>query len=102
MPCVVASIKVRVGQRERTTDWRRHLTVDLRTRLGRAPGGELVEDPFEALRREILVVVVIDLRHRRVHAGGEALDFDPGELSVRGDVMLVTDAALADRLECIR
>ena len=69
-----------------TADRRGEVTVNLRSRLRRAPGGEVVEDLFEAFRRQVLVGIVPDQHHRRVDAGAEALDLLPGELTVRRDV----------------
>src|SRR5439155_7597665 len=48
---------------------------------------------------EVLVVVIIDLGHRRVHAGAEAFDFYPGEFAVSGNMHLLADASVADVLE---
>src|SRR5262245_22334595 len=63
-------------------DRRGQLAVNLRAGLRRAAGGEFVQNSCETLRREVLVVVIIDLRHRRVHAGPEALDLDPRECPI--------------------
>src|ERR1700730_7367518 len=81
-------------QRGRPADRRRTRAVGLRAGLGRVAGGELVENLLEARRREILVIIVIDLRHRGVHAGAETLDLDPGEFSIGGDVELLADPGL--------
>ena len=58
---------------------------------------EAVEHLLEALGGQILVGVVPDQHHRRVHAGAEALDLFPREIAVGRDVeRLGMDAALAD------
>src|SRR6185369_15545974 len=44
----------------------------------------------------ILVVIEIDLRDRRVHAGAETLDLDPRQFAVRGDVKLLADIVVAE------
>src|SRR3712207_9155920 len=49
----------------------------LRSRLHRPTGGEIVEQPLQDFRRQVLVVIGVDLHHRRVAAGTEALDLDP-------------------------
>ena len=49
-------------------------------------GGEIVEDLRQDFRRQVFVVVVIDLRHRRVHAGAQAFDLAQRERAVRRDV----------------
>src|SRR6516165_12581404 len=88
-------------QRGRPADRRRELAIDLGTGLGAAPGGELVENLLEARRGQVLVIVVVDLRHRGIHAGAQALDLDPGEFSVRRDMKLLADSSLADLLELV-
>src|SRR3989304_6052030 len=45
---------------------------------------ELVEDPVDRLDRQVLVVLVVDLHHRRRAAGAQALHLRQGELPVRG------------------
>ena len=61
------------------------------------PLGEAVEHLLEAFRGQVLVGVVPDQHHRRVHAGAEALDLLPGEIAVRRDVQrIVVDALVAD------
>ena len=64
---------------------------------GRSPRSKASSSRLEALRRQILVGVLRDLDHRRVHAGAQALDLLPGERAVGGTVMrLVVDAVAAD------
>jgi hypothetical protein len=53
-----------------------------------ATGGEIVEQLVEILFRQIFVIVVVDLHHRRIAAGAEALDFEPRERAVGRDVLL--------------
>ncbi len=78
----VGLVERRIGQRGRPADRRRELPVDLRARLRDTAGGELVEDAAEALRRQVLVEIVVDLHHRGVDAGAQALDLDPRKLAV--------------------
>src|ERR1700674_90920 len=89
-------------QRGRPADRRRQLAIDLRTGLRRLAGGERVENLRETLRRQVLVVVVVDLHHRRVDAGTEALDLHPREFAVGSHLVFVADAAAADLLERVR
>src|SRR5215510_4740778 len=97
----IAAVDLRIGQRGGAADRRRELAVDLRTRLGRAPGGKLVEDLGKAFRREVLVEIVVDLHHRSVDAGAQALDLDPRELPIGRDMHLLADAIAAHLLEVI-
>src|SRR5262245_36482807 len=90
------AVLCRPFERGCAADRRRLLPVDLRAGLRRAAGSHLVEDLLEGLGREVLVVVVVDLSHRRVDASAQALDLDPGELAVRRHLILVTNAAVAD------
>src|SRR5207249_1742026 len=62
---------------------------------------KLVEQLFERLRRQVLVIVGVDLHHRGVDARAQALDLDPRELAVGGNVVLLADAPPADRLEVL-
>src|SRR6478672_12333397 len=75
--------------------WAAGLTVDLRTWLGRLAGCERVEDRAHALLGQILVIVVVDLDHRRVGAGAEALDLGQCEQAILGRVALPETALLA-------
>ena len=72
------------------------MPVDLRPRLHFLAGREIVENARENFGGQILVEIVIDLRHWRIHAGAEALHLDPGQGAVRRHVELVTDALLTD------
>src|SRR5678815_2206011 len=65
----------------------------LRAVFRHASGGELVEDPLQFLRIEVLVEVVVDLHHRRVRAAAETLDLDQREQAVLGG-LLEADAEL--------
>ena len=71
------------------------MSVDLRTRLWLFSICKLIENIVEALRCEILVIVVVDLYGRRVHARTQAFDFDPRKHAVRGNVLLLANTALA-------
>src|SRR5260370_26564158 len=93
---IALSILGKGCQRGRPAHRRRELAVGLGAGLGGAAGGELVENLLEARWRQILVIIVIDLRHRRVDARGEALDLDPGEFSIFVGVKMVADLLLAD------
>src|SRR5262249_36168153 len=59
-------------------------------------GGKFVEHTAETVRGEVFIVVGIDLHGRGVDTGTQALDLDPGELAVGGDVHLLADALVAD------
>src|SRR5262249_33505679 len=86
-------------ERCRPADRRRQLALDLGSRLGCPAGGQVVEYLFERLGRQVFVVIVVDLRHRGINAGAQALDLYPREFSVLGNVVLVADSALAAFLE---
>ena len=66
--------------------------ADLRSFRDRAAGGEIVQQPGEILGRQVFVIVVVDLHHRRVAAGAETLDLAPREQAVRRDVIGLADA----------
>src|SRR5215475_14398754 len=84
-------------QRGRSAHRRGELTVDLRARLRRIVGCEAVQHPAEILLGEILVGVLPDQNHGRVHASAQTLDLFPAEIAVLGDVEgIVMDPALAD------
>src|SRR5664279_1574981 len=83
-------------QRGRAAHRRRELAVDLRSRLRRIAGGKTVEHLAEALLSQILVGILPDQHHRRIHAGAETLDFFPAEIAILGQMKgIVMDAALA-------
>src|SRR6201996_5605597 len=84
-------------ERGRSAHRRGELAVDLRSRLRGIAGGKAVENLAEAFLGQILVGVLPDQHHRRVHAGAEALDLFPAEVAVLRQMEgLVMDAALAD------
>src|SRR5271154_2056206 len=56
----------------------------LRAGLDRLSVSQGLQQRHRVFRRQIFVVIVVDLRHRRVDAGAQALDLDQGELAVRG------------------
>src|SRR5579864_2683279 len=90
-------------QRCRPTYRRGELAIDLRTGLRRMAGGKTVEHLAEALLGQILVSVLPDQHHRRVHAGTETLDLFPAEIAVLGQVEgFVVDPALAHLDEVAR
>src|SRR3954451_9676745 len=83
-------------QRRRYAHRSRELTVDLRSRLRRIAGRDTVEHLAEVLLGQILVGVLPDQHHRRVHAGAQALDLFPAEIAVLRQMEgIVMDAALA-------
>jgi hypothetical protein len=54
-------------------------------------------------RRQVLVVILADLRHGRVGAGAEAFDLFPGELAIRAQLMrALGDLVLADGDQILR
>src|SRR6478672_232402 len=80
----------------RSTQWSRELTAVLRSRLRRVAGGKAVQHLAEAFLGQILVGILPDQHHRRVHAGAKALDFFPAEIAILGQMKgFVMDAALA-------
>src|SRR5439155_749374 len=60
---------------------------------------EFIQNLRERGRVKILVIVIVDLCHWRVHAGAEALDFHPGELAVGGHLHRFAKTLLAHVLE---
>src|SRR5437867_6543779 len=80
-------------QRRRAALGRRALPAGLRPEGGLAAGGEFIQQPLQLLGVEILVEVVVDLHHRRVDAGAEALHFDQRKQTVLGG-FLETDTEL--------
>src|SRR5262245_18869793 len=68
-----------VLERGRTAFGLGALAPGLRAVRRHASGAELVEDPLQLLRIEVLVEVVVDLHHRRVRAAAEALNLDQRE-----------------------
>src|SRR6476646_3551098 len=96
LPWVATRIDFGIGERGRTAPGRGELTIDLRAGLDLFAAREIGEQGGEALRGQVLVVVEIDLRDRRIHAGAEALDLDPRQLAVRGDVTLLAYLVVAE------
>ena len=101
-PGAAARIEAGIGERGRTAQRRGQLPIDLRAGLDLLAAREIGEQRGEALRGEILVVIEIDLRDRRVHAGAETLDLDPRQLAVRGDVQLLADPVVAELDQLVR
>src|SRR5262245_19664933 len=89
-------------ERRGAADRRRQLPIDLRARLYFLACREIVENFAEAFGGQVFVEVVVDLRHRCIDAGAQALDLDPGEFAVLGDLALVADALTADFLKIVR
>src|SRR6476659_4473249 len=77
------SIALLAPQRRGTTDRRRCLSVDLRSRFRRLAAPERVEDLGDRGLVEILVEIVVDLHDRCVHAAAKALDLlDTKDLAI--------------------
>ncbi|GJE72328.1 hypothetical protein CHKEEEPN_3882 [Methylorubrum podarium] len=76
--------------------------ADLRADLDGTAGGQIVHELVEALGVEILVIVLIDLHHRRVAAGAEALDLEPGEIAVGRDLARGAEAIVERGLQLLR
>lgn len=57
-----------------------------------------IEELYDSLRSEILVVVVVDLDHWRVDTGSQALDLAKSEHTVRGSVSRLDLEVVLDRL----
>src|SRR6185312_5136926 len=84
-------------ERGRPGDGRRKLTAVLRSGLGRIAGGKAIQHLAEILLVQVLVGVLPDQDHRRIHAGAEALDLLPTEIAVFREMEgIVVDTALAD------
>src|SRR6201995_4631626 len=83
-------------QRRRPGDRGRELATVLRSGLDRIAGRKAVQHLAETFLGQVLVGVLPDQHHGRVHAGAETLDFFPAEIAVLGEVEgIVMDAALA-------
>src|SRR5712671_7351697 len=80
----------------RSAQWSRELTAILWSWLRSVAGGKAVQHLAEAFLGQILVGILPDQHHRRVHAGAKALDFFPAEIPVLGWMKgIVVDPALA-------
>ena len=75
--------------------------TDLRAGPDRAAGCEVVEQLGEIFRRQIFVIVVVDLDHRGIAASAEAFDLAPREQAVRGDVVRRADALAQHGLDVL-
>src|SRR5450759_844177 len=83
-------------QRGRPAYGRRELAADLRSRLRRIARGKTVQHLAEAFLGQVLVGILPDQHHRRIHARAETLDFFPAEIAVLGQMEgIVVDTALA-------
>src|SRR4029077_19879072 len=83
-------------QRSRSAHRRGELGVDLRSRLRHLARSKAVEHFSEALLGEVLVGVIPDQNHRRVHAGTQTFHLFPAEIAVPGKVKgLAVNPALA-------
>src|SRR3546814_732079 len=63
-----------VLERSRTAFRTAYLTVDLRPDLRLLAPGENIEDRDGLVIIQILIIIVVDLNHRRIGAGTEAFD----------------------------
>src|SRR4051812_4822297 len=66
LPPIIVIFGGHLGKRGRSTFGAAGLAIDLRARLRRLAFGQRLQDRGHALEREILVIVVVDLDHRRV------------------------------------
>src|SRR5258705_10765132 len=83
-------------QRGRSAHRRRELAVDLRPWLQWPAGGKAVQHLAKTFLGQILVGILPDQDHPRVHAGAETLDFFPTEVAILGQSKgIVMDASLA-------
>src|SRR6266403_1543386 len=83
-------------QRGRSTHWSRELSAILRSWLWSVAGGKAVQHLAEAFPGQILVGILPDQHHRRVHAGAKTLNFFPAEIPVLGQMKgFVVDSAVA-------
>ncbi len=86
-PRSACATRRRASRRTAVSSWRvvtaslgsEEVAADLRADLHRPAGREVVHELAEGLRREVLEVVVVDLRHRGVATRAQALDLEPGE-----------------------
>jgi hypothetical protein len=75
----------------------------LRPRRRNLARRHLVDERRQFLGRQVLVVILADLGHRRVGAGAEALDLFPRELAVGAELMrLRRDLVAADADQVLR
>src|SRR5215469_6208131 len=75
------------------------MAIDLRPGLRRAAGREFVENAGQRFRRQVLVIIGIDLHHRRVDAGGQTFHLGPREGAVGGHLVRATDPIVQQFLE---
>src|SRR5262245_22304020 len=71
----------------------------LRARLDLSALAQIDQDLLEGVWRQVLVVIFVDLHHRRVDASAEALDLGPGEHAIPGDVVWLADEFAAGILQ---
>src|SRR6478672_3300022 len=71
----------------------------LRTGLDRLAVAQIVEHALETLRRQILVIVLVDLDDGGVDASAQTFDLAPGEHAVLGDVPGSANHPPADRFQ---
>ena len=90
-----------IDQRDRPAERRRGLAPVLRAGLDVTPGLQILQNARQALGREVLVIVLVDLRHGRVDASAEAFDLGPGEQPVRRHVARLADQLAAGVLDLV-
>ncbi len=85
------------GERSQALQGLGGIAAVLRAGGRHAAGGQLVDDPGQFLGAQILVVILADLRHRRVGAGAKAFDLFPRKLAIRRKLVRIGgDLVLAD------
>ena len=95
----LVTVEVGIGECCRSAKGRRGLPPILRARSDLAASLEIGENPLETLRRQVFVIILVDLSHWCVDASAEALDLRPGKKSVRGDLVRLTDQSAARILD---
>src|SRR5215831_15398995 len=58
----------RIGEGRRTADRGGIDAIDLRPRFRPSPRRKIVDDPRQYFRRQVFIVIGVDLDHRRIHA----------------------------------
>src|ERR1700761_1465471 len=83
-------------QRGRAADWGGELTAVLGTRLRKIAGSEAVQHLAEVFLGQVLVGILPDQHHRRIHAGTETLHLFPAEIPILREMKgIMMDTALA-------
>ena len=93
---------VEAGEGGQATDRLGRLAPDLRAGLDLAAGLDVVEQLVEVLGAQVLVVQLVDLHHRRVAAGAQALDLQPAEHPVVAHLAHGADTPLQHGFDIVR